>query len=242
VGGLVRRVDHGVRRPGAEGRLITGHLWSDPALWAPELGGGGWGCGQAQEYTAANTSVSDAGHLLVTALPGPTSARLVTRERFAVRYGRVAASLKVPAGRGLWSAFWMLGEDIGEVGWPACGEIDVMEHVTSDPAAVHGTLHGPGYSGLAGGVGRRLDAGAPLSAAFHEYAVEWTPDRVTWLLDDVAYSTLTPADVPGPWPFRHPFHLLLNLAVGGDWPGLEPAAEATLPATLEVAWVRVDGR
>jgi beta-glucanase (GH16 family) len=90
-------------------------------------------------------------------------------------------------------------------------------------------------------VGRRHDAGADLADAFHEYAVDWTPDRVTWLLDDVPYSTLTPADVPGPWPFRHPFYLLLNLAVGGDWPGLAAQGEPTLPAALDVARIEVAG-
>jgi beta-glucanase (GH16 family) len=146
--------------------------------------------------------------------------------------------MRVPAGSGLWSAFWMLGEDLDRVGWPACGEIDVMEHVGSDPSAVHGTLHGPGYSGLAGGVGHRHDAGVALSDDFHVYAVDWAPDQVTWLLDDVPYNSLGPGDVPGPWPFRQPFSLLVNLAVGGAWPGLG-TAPPSLPASLDVDWVRV---
>jgi beta-glucanase (GH16 family) len=220
----------------------------DPAVWTHDLGGGGWGCGQLQHYTSstANASITAEGRLRLTALPAGgdggapaiTSARLVTRGRRTVRHGRVAARMRVPAGSGLWSAFWMLGEDLDRVGWPACGEIDVMEHVGSDPRAVHGTLHGPGYSGLAGGVGRRHDHGAALSDDFHVYAVDWSPERVTWLLDDVPYSSLTPADVPGPWPFTHPFYLLLNLAVGGAWPGLA-TGEPALPAALDVDWVRV---
>jgi beta-glucanase (GH16 family) len=217
----------------------------DPAVWSHELGAGGWGCDQLQCYTSspANASVTAEGHLRVEARPAgdggpPTSARLVTRDRFETRYGRVAARLRVPAGAGLWSAFWMLGADIDRVGWPACGEIDVMEHVGSDPTAAHGTLHGPGYSGLAGGVGRRHDHGEALSDDFHVYAVDWSPGRVTWLLDDVPYGSLTPGDVPGPWPFEHPFYLLLNLAVGGAWPGLA-AGDPDLPAALLVDWVRV---
>ena len=146
----------------------------------------------------------------------------------------------MPAGPGLWSAFWMLGTDIDDVGWPACGEIDVMEHVGRTPSAVHGTLHGPGYAGLAGGIGHAHDAGTDLGAGFHVYGVDWSADRVTWLLDGRPYGTLTPRDVPGPWPFDHDFYLLVNLAVGGDWPG-NATAEPALPATMLVDWVRVHG-
>jgi beta-glucanase (GH16 family) len=218
----------------------------DPAVWSYELGGGGWGCGQSQSYTAspANASTTGDGCLRIAALPARsgdspvTSARLVTRGRVTFRYGRVAARMRVPRGAGLWSAFWLLGHDVERVGWPACGEIDVMEHVTSDATAAHGTLHGPGFSGLDGGIGRRHDAGVALSDDFHVYAVDWLPDRVTWLLDGVPYNSLTPTDVPGPWPFRKPFFLLLNLAVGGHWPGLA-AERPTLPATLDVDWVRI---
>lgn len=218
----------------------------DPGVWTHDVGAGGWGCGQTQRYTAspANAALTGDGRLRITArrpsVSGEvTSARLVTRDRFTVRYGRVAARMRVPDGAGLWSAFWMLGEDIGDVGWPACGEIDVMEHVTSDLTAVHGTLHAPGHSGLTGGVGRRHDHGGPLSDAFHVYAVDWSPERITWLLDDAPYSTLTPDDLNGAWPFTHPFFLLVNLAVGGSWPGLAADGPPTVPAALEVDWVRV---
>ena len=132
----------------------------------------------------------------------------------------------------------MLGHDIDEAGWPACGEIDVMEYVAIDPTRVHGTLHGPGYSGLAGGVGHAHDVGRPLAEHFHRYAVLWSPSRITWLLDDQPYYQLTPDDVPGPWPFDHDFYLLLNLAVGGAWPG-NSGIEPNLPATMLVDWVRI---
>jgi beta-glucanase (GH16 family) len=167
-----------------------------------------------------------------------TSARLTTHTRFSVGCGRVAARMKVPTGAGLWSAFWMLGEDLGSVGWPACGEIDVVEHVGSDPTATHGTLHGPGYSGIHGGIGRRHDHGTPLGDDFHVYAVDRWPDRISWSLDGTVHTTLTRDSVPGPWPFGQPFHLLLNLAVGGAWPGLE-TGRFDLPAVLEVDWIRV---
>ena len=216
----------------------------DPATWTAELGGGGWGDGQLQRYTDSpdNAAMDGDGRLAITARREPggeiTSARLVTRDAVSVRQGRVEARIRVPAGRGLWSAFWMLGTDIGEVGWPACGEIDVMEHVGSSPTSVHGTLHGPGYAGLGGGVGHARDAGVDLTEGFHVYGVDWSADRVTWLLDGRAYGTLTPGDVPGPWPFDHDFYLLLNLAVGGDWPG-NSAEDLVLPATMLVDWVRV---
>ena len=132
----------------------------------------------------------------------------------------------------------MLGEDIGSVGWPACGEIDVMEHVAVDPTRVHGTLHGPGYSGLDGGVTQAHDLGRPLADDFHRFAVDWSAGEVRWLVDDVTYHRLTPADVPGPWPFDQPFFLLLNLAVGGAWPGNATVAPV-LPATMLVAEVQV---
>jgi beta-glucanase (GH16 family) len=132
----------------------------------------------------------------------------------------------------------MLGADIDDVGWPACGEIDVMEYVGSDPPAVHGTVHGPGYAGVGGGIGRRHEAAGPLSDDFHEYSVDWTPESLVWRLDGEEYFRLTPAGVPGPWRFEHPHFLVLNLAIGGSWPGneLDPAA---LPAELLVDWVRV---
>lgn len=228
----------------------------DPTVWRAELGGGGWGCGQSQTYTdhPANGSLDGEGHLALVARREPcrddggldaetamtvTSARLVTKGRLHLRYGRVEARVKVPRGRGLWPAFWMLGADIDDVGWPACGEIDVMEVVGSQPTVVHGTLHGPGYAGLEHGVGHGHDAGVDLAADFHVYGVEWTPGRITWRLDGEPYATLTPDDVPGDrWPFTHDHFLLLNLAVGGDWPG-NANDDPPLPATLLVDWVRV---
>ena len=214
----------------------------DPTAWRHELGAGGWGCGQLQHYTGstANAALTGDGHLAVTARREPdgrvTSARLTTQRRVTARYGRVEARIKVPSEPGTWSAFWMLGDDIDEVGWPACGEVDVLEHVAVDPDRVHGTLHGPGYSGLEGGIGRAHDLGRPLAEDFHRYAVLWTPRAVEWRVDDEPYLRLTPADVAGPWPFDHGCYLLLNLAVGGDWPG---NAATALPATLLVDRVEV---
>ena len=231
------------------GRMAhMGLAWSDEfdgpldrTIWAPEVGGGGWGDGQLQEYTAASATVTADGCLaLVARRDGEriTSARLITKGRLHVRYGRVEARIKVPPGPGVWPAFWLLGADIDRAGWPACGEIDVMEYAGSDPTCVHGTLHGPGYAGLGAGIGRAYDTGRPLSSDFHVYAVEWTEDSIGWHVDGVEYQRLTPGDVPGPWPFRHPFYLLVNLAVGGNWPGND-AGGAQLPATMLVDWIRI---
>ncbi len=214
----------------------------DPEIWVHEVGGGGWGDGQQQVYTAdrRNAALDGAGHLAITARREAdgtiTSARLTTQDRFTTTFGRIEARIKVPGGPGTWPAFWMLGADLDVAGWPACGEIDVMEHVGADPRRCHGTLHGPGYSGLAGGVGRVMDAGTDLSEDFHEYAVAWDESAVTWILDGREQHRLTPADVPGPWPFDHPFYLLVNLAIGGDWPGND--GDPALPAVLLVDWIR----
>jgi beta-glucanase (GH16 family) len=202
--------------------------------WTPELGGGGWGDEQLQTYDAASAAI-EGGQLAITAssVDGVvTSARLITRGRFSFRYGRVEARIKVPAGDGLWPAFWMLGTDIDEVGWPACGEIDVMEVVT--PTTVHGTVHGPGFAGVGLGHWGSFDSGAALSDDFHVYAVEWAADRISWYLDGVSYFSVTPAELPA-WPFDHEFYLLVNLAVGGRWTTGQPA----LPSTMLVDSVRV---
>jgi beta-glucanase (GH16 family) len=219
----------------------------DPAVWVPEAGGGGWGDDQLQCYTSApaNASITDSGQLALVARRETdtgtiTSARLTTHGRVHVRYGRVEARIKVPSGPGVWPAFWMLGADIDRVGWPACGEIDVMEYVGSEPRTVHGTVHGPGYAGVGRGIGRAHEVRDDLAGDFHVYGVEWTADHISWHVDGAEYQRLTPGDVPGPWPFRHFFYLLVNLAVGGSWPG-NSADGLALPATMLVDWIRVHG-
>ncbi|MBC2934348.1 family 16 glycosylhydrolase [Nocardioides sp. zg-1228] len=217
----------------------------DPRVWTHDLGGGGWGDRQRQVYTddVANAALDGAGHLAITARREPdgtvTSARLTTRTGFATTYGRVEARIKVPGGRGTWPAFWMLGTDIDEVGWPGCGEIDVMEHVGADPGRAHGTVHGPGFSGIGGGIGSAMDAGTDLSEDFHDYAVVWDRSGITWRLDGREHHRVAPSDVPGPWPFDHAFFLLVNLAIGGDWPGHDTDAPE-LPAVLLVDRIRVE--
>jgi beta-glucanase (GH16 family) len=237
------------------GRLVFEERFDQPAgsppnphHWVAEIGGGGWGCGQKQVYTAstANAAVDDQQRLAITARCDNTgeitSARLTTKDRVTTRFGRVAARIRVPGNAGTWPAFWMLGTDIDAVGWPACGEIDVMEVVGSDPRRVHGTIHLPGAAGVRDGLGYAHDTGVDLAANFHIYAIDWQPDQITWSFDGQPYHRVTPADTPERgWPFHHPFYLLVNLAVGGDWPGLAGHSPA-LPAKLVIDWIRIWSR
>ena len=170
-----------------------------------------------------------------------TSARLKTQGKFSQAYGRFEARIKIPRGQGIWPAFWMLGDDVDKAGWPACGEIDIMENIGKEPSLVHGTIHGPGYSGAKGiGAPDSLPANQPFADDFHVFAVEWEPNTIRFYVDDHLYATRTPADLPpgAQWVYDHPFFILLNVAVGGDWPG-NPDASSTFPQTMLVDYVRV---
>jgi beta-glucanase (GH16 family) len=167
-----------------------------------------------------------------------TSARLNTAGKFTQTYGTYEARIKMSRGQGMWPAFWMLGDNIGDVGWPQSGEIDIMENVGFEPNTVHGTLHGPGYSG-ADGIGAAYSIGGPFADDFHTFKVEWSPNRIVWSVDGNIYQTRTPADLGGrQWVFDHPFFLILNLAVGGYWPG-DPDGSTQFPNTLTIDYVRV---
>ncbi|MEV6760274.1 family 16 glycosylhydrolase [Streptomyces sp. NPDC051105] len=210
---------------------------------------------EREYYTSGtnNAALDGQGHLVITAKKeNPanyqcwygtcqyTSARLNTSGKFSAQYGHVEARMKIPRGQGMWPAFWMLGTDIGSVGWPNSGEIDVMENVGFEPSTIHGTIHGPGYSGSAGiGAGYTLPNGQAFADAFHTFAVDWAPNSITWSVDGIAYQTRTPADVGGnTWAFNKPFFLILNLAVGGYWPG-DPNSSTAFPAQLVVDSVSV---
>lgn len=171
-----------------------------------------------------------------------TSARLNTAGKFSAQYGRVEARMKVPRGQGMWPAFWMLGNNFDEVGWPDSGEIDVMENVGFEPDTVHGTLHGPGYSGADGiGGSYTLPGGEEFADDFHVFSIDWAPDSITWSVDGNVYQERTPADLNGnEWAFNQDFFMILNLAVGGHWPG-DPDEGTVLPQELVVDYVRVTG-
>src|SRR6266496_3209301 len=206
----------------------------DTSKWTYDTGGGGWGNQELESYTSrpANASIEN-GMLVIRAISEDytgadgiarkyTSARLKTLGRFSQTYGRFEARIKIPYGQGIWPAFWMLGDDITTAGWPTCGEIDIMENIGREPSIVHGTVHGPGYSGGGGITGQyALPSSARLADDFHLFAVEWEPDTIRWYIDSQLYRTVTAKDLPpgARWVFDHPFHLLLNVAVGGSWPG-----------------------
>jgi beta-glucanase (GH16 family) len=225
----------------------------DRSKWVFETGGGGWGNQELESYTdrTQNASLQD-GNLAIRALAekyiGPdlvtrnyTSARLRTLGKFTQTYGRFEARIKIPHGQGMWPAFWMLGDDIDKVGWPACGEIDIMENIGKEPSIVHGTIHGPGYSGGDGiGAPFALPGNQRFANDFHIFAVEWQPDAIRFYVDQNLYATRTRADLKPSlkWVFDKPFFLLLNLAVGGSWPG-NPDATTTFPQNMLVDYVRV---
>jgi beta-glucanase (GH16 family) len=164
-----------------------------------------------------------------------TSARLNTSGKFTQTYGSFEARMKMSRGQGMWPAFWMLGTGGS---WPDAGEIDIMENVGFEPNTVHGTIHGPGYSG-SGGIGAGYSIGSPFADGFHTFRVEWSPNKIVWLVDGNVYQTRTPADLGGrQWVFNHPFFVILNLAVGGYWPG-DPDGSTQFPNTLTIDYVRV---
>ena len=227
----------------------------DARGWNRETGGGGFGNSELEYYTdsTSNAALDGDGHLVITVREenpagygcwyGPcryTSARLNTNGKFAQRYGHIEARIKLPRGRGMWPAFWATGSDMGSVGWPASGEMDIMETIGSTPNLNHGSLHGPGYNGGGSLTGTYpLPNGQSFADAFHTFAVDWAPDRVSFLVDGVTYETHTAAETDGkPWAFNHPFNLLLNVAVGGVWPG-PPDAGTPFPQQMVVDYVHV---
>ncbi len=219
----------------------------DAARWRHDVGGGGWGNNQLEFDTdrPENAAHDGQGNLAITARREDfggrqyTSARLITRGAFERAYGRFDARIRLPRGQGIWPAFWLLGNDLGSVGWPQCGEIDIMEFRGQNVRHVRGSLHGPGYSG-GGNVGRDTDTGVDLSQDFHLYTVEWDPERVLWKVDNQPYFVATPPDLPGgaEWVYDHPFFMILNVAVGGDYVG-SPDGSTTFPQTMLVDHVRV---
>lgn len=223
----------------------------DASKWAIQTGGNGWGNNELEYYTARPQNVQvSGGNLVITAVKedytGPdgvtqhyTSARIQTKGLFSQTYGRFEARIKIPKGQGMWPAFWMLGTDIDTNPWPACGEIDIMENIGKEPAILHGSLHGPGYAPGNVTAAYMLPTGA-LSDDYHLYAVEWEAQQVRFYVDSTLYATFTSANLPSgsPWEFNKPFFILLNLAVGGDWPG-NPDSTTQFPQQMLVDYVRV---
>lgn len=218
----------------------------DSSVWSYDTGANGWGNAELQNYTTSrsNSALDGAGNLVITARReadgGYTSARLQTNDKVEIQYGRIEARMQIPRGQGIWPAFWMLGADFPATSWPSSGEIDVMENVGKEPHLVHGTVHGPGYSGGSGITGSSMHPqGWSFADDFHTFAVDWKPGQITWYVDGTQYHQVTRASVgSNAWVFDKPYFLILNVAVGGSWPGY-PDATTSFPQQMKVDWIRV---
>jgi len=222
----------------------------DSSKWAYDIGtgSGGWGNSESEYYTSRTNNVRiETNHLIIEAKQESymgssyTSARLKTQGKASWTYGRMEARMKLPRGQGIWPAFWTLGTNITSVNWPMCGEIDILENIGREPTIIHGTVHGPGYSGGNGISGQYSLPGNPVFADdFHVYAVEWSTNIIRWFVDGTQYFTVTTANLPNgaTWVFNQPQFIILNLAVGGNWPGY-PDGTTVFPQRLIVDYVRV---
>ena len=216
----------------------------DETKWGFDLGNNnGWGNQELESYTKEpeNVSLDGNGNLVITAIKNGnsfTSARVKTQDKFTQAYGRFEARLKTPYGPGIWPAFWMLGANNLEVGWPQCGEIDIMEMKGQQPNIVNGTIHGPGYNAGNAISGSYALRNSRFDLDFHVFAVEWTADQIDFFVDDYLYKRITKKDVPGQWVYDHPFFLLLNVAVGGNYVGF-PTDQTPFPQKITIDYVRV---
>jgi beta-glucanase (GH16 family) len=217
----------------------------DATKWIHEIGTG-WGNFQLEYDTdrPENSSLDGEGNLAIIARQESysgaafTSARISTKGLFEQTYGRFEARIKMPWGPGIWPAFWLLGTNIDEVNWPQCGEIDIMEYRGQQPSLIHGTVHGPGYSGGASISKTYGLEDARFDVDFYVYAVEWGEDFLDFYVNDVLYHRVTPEDVTGEWVYDHPFNIILNVAVGGNYVGF-PTADTDFPQTMLVDYVKV---
>jgi beta-glucanase (GH16 family) len=256
----------------SNGSVATGKLiWSDEfdsavaqgqpnaKIWKYDTGNSGFGNHELETYCAwgssdgpcdpkgPNAYVSQDGylHIVARSVGGGkyTSARLKSEGLQGIQYGRIEARVKMPAGKGIWPAFWMLGENIGKVHWPECGEMDIMETIGSTPSVNHGSIHGPGFTGTAIGLSYTLPKDAKFTDGFHTFGMIWSRQKIEYYIDDPKniYASFTPKDLPAGarWPFDDgKYFFLLNVAVGGDWPG-SPDAGTKFPHEMLVDYVRV---
>jgi beta-glucanase (GH16 family) len=221
----------------------------DSSNWVYETGGHGWGNNELEYYTDAadNSRLDGMGHLKISAMTsnekltcwyGPcryTSARLTTREKFSSAYGKFEARIKLPRGRGVWPAYWLLGNNIDTVGYPSCGEIDVMENSGAEPETVRGSLHAPNF---VVSDSYKLAGSDAFADNYHLFGVSWNPKDITFSVDDNRYATKNRADVGNAWFFDHPFYMILNLAIGGSSVD-SPDETTSFPAEMLVDYVRV---
>ena len=225
----------------------------DSGKWGYDLGDGcpavcGWGNNELQYYTdkPANVRVED-GLLVIEAHQDSvggrafTSARIVSKNKGDWRYGRIEVKARLPKGRGTWPAIWMLSTDWKYGGWPESGEIDIMEQVGFDPEVIHGTLHSKKYNHLKQTQQEGTIRVPDCQEVFHVYAVDWREDRVDFFVDDSLYHSVkrNPADDYSGWPFDQRFHLIMNIAVGGNWGGMQGVDPSIWPQRMEIDYVRI---
>jgi beta-glucanase (GH16 family) len=231
----------------------------NPQNWTYDTGAGGWGNGELETYCAyasstapcdpknPNAYVGNDGYLHIVARQPTTgtytSARIKSEGLQSFEYGRIEASIKMPVGQGFWPAFWMLGDNDSTIGWPACGEMDIMESIGSTPSTNYGSIHGTGFTGTIIGTAYTLANGVKLGAAFHTFGIVWSPKQIQYYVDSPTnvYATYTPSSLPqgAVWPFdAGKFYFILNVAVGGAWPG-SPDATTVFPQEMLVDYVRV---
>jgi len=226
----------------------------DPNNWTFDIGTGeeifgqpGWGNNERQYYTdrPENIRVED-GMLQITAIEESfegssyTSGKILTRGIFEKTFGRFEARIQLPFGQGIWPAFWLLGDDSdGTVIWPQIGEIDIMEYRGQQPTIIHGSVHGPGYSGGSAVTDTYTLSNGRFDTEFHIFAIEWGPDFIRYYVDDTLYNEITPDDVNGEWVFNdNTFYIILNVAVGGTFVG-PPSPLTPFPQSMMVDYVRV---
>ena len=211
----------------------------DPSKWGYDIGAGGWGNNELQYYTnRIDNAIVSGGTLKIIAKAESysgsayTSARLLTKNKFSFKYGKIEVSAKLPAGVGTWPAVWMLGDNFSSVGWPACGEIDIMEHRGSELNKIFGTLHHPGHSG-SNGDGSTVTI-STATTSFHKYSLDWSPSTIKFSVDNVPFYTFANT---ASLPFNQNFFIILNVAMGGNFGGtVDPAFTS---ATMEIDYVRV---
>jgi beta-glucanase (GH16 family) len=225
----------------------------DSTKWNYDLGDGcpdncHWGNNELQYYTndLENVRVEN-GRLIIEAKPDSmggmryTSTRMVSKKKGDWLYGRIEAKAKLPRGNGTWPAIWMLSTDWKYGGWPESGEIDIMEHVGHDPGVIHGTIHTESYNHIKGTQKEGKITIRDAQDEFHVYAIDWTENKIDFFVDDKLYHTVTrdSNDAYAEWPFDQRFHIILNIAVGGNWGGQKGVDDSIWPQQMEVDYVRV---
>jgi beta-glucanase (GH16 family) len=219
----------------------------DATKWTYDIGSGGWGNQELQYYTnrPENVSLDGKGNLVITAKSESfggasfTSARIKTQGLFTQAYGRFEARLKTPYGPGIWPAFWMLGANVETAPWPQCGEIDILELKGHQPNIMYGSIHGPGYSAGSAITDSFAFENNRFDKDFHIFAIEWDVDKIDFFVDGYLFQRISKSTVTkkGEWVYDHPFFLILNIAVGGNFAGF-PTSDTPFPQTMTIDYVR----